>query len=560
MPGTRPRFTRLAALLVTSVLTALMAAGCSSSSSPSGAPGADAGPVKPKVDRLVWALKAPPAESSNIRTICCFDSWQYRPSHEDLVGMDPKTGEYMPELATEWKLDAASNKVTFKLREGVKFHGDKWGTMTSEDVKWTYDNIVDNADTSFTWAKSFWQRVVKKIETPSANEVVMTINPDVNFFLFMSPASHQLAIRSMKQQAAEGEPKTVEAAPPVGTGAYEWVERKGGSYIRFKRVNFQHWKGMPDFPEFEFRLINEPATRMAALLANEVHVTDLPSDLSPQAERAGMKVVANQVPAPRVWGQFRCCYVDPQTGKYPMFPETPLLKKQVREALNRAINRDELGKAFAPKGRPMFINHFDPTRQAWDPTWERQFKDKYGYDPNKARQLLAEAGYTAANPLKIQVMSAPLTYIAAGPDIAESIAQYWRAVGIQPEIVNMDPATETAQQRAYKFDNMFRMQSASATLVDAINIFSVPANPPGAGYWTPEIKKMVDELNGTLDTGKQNELLKRIGDFGFNEYWDVPLWWVPLEVIVNPTFVSDYTFPGMVHGGWSHFETVKAAR
>ena len=85
-------------------------------------------------------------------------------------------------------------------------------------------------------------------------------------------------------------------------------------------------------------------------------------------------------------------------------------------------------------------------------------------------------------------------------------------------------------------------------------------NPPGGGYWTPEFMNNLRAVNGTLDTAKQNELLKAIGDFGFNEYWDVPLWWVPLEVVVNPKIVADYTFPGMVHGGWSHFETLKAAR
>ena len=98
------------------------------------APGGESGPVTPKVNRLVWGLKAPPAESANIRTICCFDSWQYRPSHEDLVGMDPNTGQYIPGLATEWKLDTNTNKIVFKLRQGVKFHGDKWGEMSADDV------------------------------------------------------------------------------------------------------------------------------------------------------------------------------------------------------------------------------------------------------------------------------------------------------------------------------------------------------------------------------------------------------------------------------------------
>ncbi len=565
LPSGKP-FTRLIAV-AGAVTALLLTVGCGSQAAPApspsgGAPAAN-GPVTPKVNRLVWALKpAPDVESSNIRTFCCFSSFLYRPSHEDLINMDGVSGKYVPGLATEWNMSADYKTITFKLRENVPFQGGgKWGNFSSEDVIATEKNIVDNADTSFTWANTFWKRVVKDMKATAPNEVVFTIEPDVNFFLFMSPGTHQLAIRSKKQLDAEGDLKgPVEAPFQAGTGPYEFAERKSSSYLRFKRVPYTHWNGNPDFPEFEFRFVSEPSTRLAALLAGEVQVTDLPSDLSPQAEKAGMKSIANRVPAPRVWGSFRCCYLDPQTKQWPLYPNVPLLKKEVREALNRAINRDELAKAFAPKGRPMYVTHFDGTRQAWDSTWEKNFKDKYGYDTAKAKDLLAQAGYTASNPLKIQVMAANLTYIAAGPDIAESIAQYWRAVGVQPEIVTMDTAAETTAFRAYKFENVFRMQSASATLVDGIDIFSSGWNPPGSGYWTPEFMDKLRQLNGTLDTKKQDELLKWIGDFGFNEYWDVPLWYVPLEVTVNPKIVADYTFPGFVHGGWSHFETLKAAR
>lgn len=546
------------------LLAAALLAGCSSAGAPAsgGTPGPD-GTVQPKVNRVVWAIKTPATlETSNPRMVCCFDSFQFRPSHESLVAIEPTTGQFGPSLATAWKIDTSANTVTFTLREGVKFHEEKWGDFTSDDVVHTFQTLIAPSDppSTITWIETFWKRVVKEVRATAPNEVVFSINPHVNFMLFMSDASHQMAIRSKKQQAAEPEPKTAEEKGPVGTGPYQWAEHKTGSHFRFTRVPYQHWKGQPDFPEFEFRFINEPSTRMAALLANEVHITDLPSDMTAQAERSGMKAIANRVPAPRVWGQFRCCYVDPQTKQWPMYPDTPLLNIKVREALNRAINREELGKAFAPKGSPMYLNHFHPTRQGWDSVYEQRFREKYGYDPARARQLLQEAGYGPGNPLQIDVMTAPLTYIAAGPDIAESIAQYWRAVGIEPNLVSMDGPTEVAQHRAYRFSNTFRLQSASATIIDGINIFSSGANPPGGGYWTPEFMEKLNELNATLDTEKQNQLLKWIGDFGFNQYWDVPLWYVPLEVVVNPKIVADYTFPGMVHGGWSHFESIKAAR
>ena len=110
-PGRSP----LATLALAGAMLAL-SVGCSSAPAPAPSPSgaADSGPVQPKVNRLVWGIKAPPAEAANIRTICCFDSWQYRPSHEDLVGMDPNTGQYIPGLATHWKI--SPDKMTYWFR------------------------------------------------------------------------------------------------------------------------------------------------------------------------------------------------------------------------------------------------------------------------------------------------------------------------------------------------------------------------------------------------------------------------------------------------------------
>ena len=361
--------------------------------------------------------------------------------------------------------------------------------------------------------------------------------------------------------ASAGEPKTIDGGGVAGTGPYQWKERKASSYLRMERVPYKHWKVTPDFPEVEFRMVNEASTRLAGLLAGEIHITDVPSDLQPQAERAGMKRIANQAKSPRVMGTFLCCYPDPNSNQWPMYPDSALLNPKVREALNRSVNREELGKAFAPRRDPLYVSHFNEQRPAWDATWQSRFNDMYGYNPDKAKALLAEAGYNASNPLEIDMYSGQLTYIASGPDILDSMAGYFRAVGVKTNMLQNDPGTQQTQERAYKFKNLMRLQSIGSNLLDGLLIWNTRGNGgAAAGYYTPDLWAMRDELNKVMDPDKQVPHLKKIGEWGFTNYWDIPLWYVPLEVMANPKIVDNWTYPGSANGGWSHFETITAAK
>ncbi len=548
-----------------SLVGALLAVACSSPAPTTGPGGGQApadGPVKPKVDRLVIALKTPTNEGATPRHYCCFDAWQGRLMYESLVGQDVKTG--LPgtaTLATEWKIDEVANKVTFKLRPGVKFHGDN-GEMTSKDVIHTLDTLKANEPpSSNTWVLSWWRPFIEKAEANGDAEVTFSITPQAQFMYFISDVFFQLPIRSKADHDKNGEPKTADAGGVAGTGPYQFKERKVSSYLRMERTPYKHWKATPDFPEVEFRMINEPSTRLAGLLAGEIHITDVPSDLQSQAEKQGMKRIANLAKSPRVMATFLCCYPDVQTNQWPLYPDSALLNIKVREALNRAINRDELGKAFAPVREPLFLSHYNEQRPAWDPAWPARFNDMYGFSPDKARALLAEAGYTAAKPLELDVYASQLTYIANGPDINDAIANYFRNVGIKVNVVQNDPGTQQTQERAYRFKNLVRLQSIGSNLLDGLIIWNTRGNGgSAAGYYTPELWAMRDELNKVMDPDKQVPHLKKIGEWGFSNYWDIPLWYVPLEVMANPKIVENWTYPGSANGGWSHFETIKAAR
>ena len=77
----------------------------------------------------------------------------------------------------------------------------------------------------------------------------------------------------------------------VGTGPFEFVERKVGSYVLYKRVD-NHWRKTPEVKELEFRWVPEGVTRLATLMAEEVHISDVDRALQKDAVAKGMKVVA----------------------------------------------------------------------------------------------------------------------------------------------------------------------------------------------------------------------------------------------------------------------------
>src|SRR5205807_3987832 len=124
----------------------------------------------------------------------------------------------------------------------------------------------------------------------------------------------------------------------VGTGPFEFVERKVGSHVLYKRVD-NHWRQTPEFKELEFRWVPEGVTRLATLLAEEVHISDVDRTLQKDAVAKGMKIISSKLPAIQHQWQFG--------GMYFASPDkldltVPFVKKEVRQAMNMAVNRSAI--------------------------------------------------------------------------------------------------------------------------------------------------------------------------------------------------------------------------
>ncbi len=539
--------------------------GCAGQAPPTAAPGpaASSGPVTPKVDRVVMGLDPVNVESNALRIISSPDVWIFRSVYEYPIALDLKTGKIMPGLATEWAIEPNGLDYRVKLRKGVQFH-DNWGELTAKDFVHMWKDIT--APEAAHGQTQYWRAGVKDVEVVNDYEVVYRLTkPDAQFVLALSETQGGAEIRSKAQFDKNGGPPKDLTAGEAGTGWYQFESRQTGTSLKLKRIPYPHWDGItPDFPGFEFRFLKEASTRVAALLSGEIHLAALPQDLQSQAERSGMKIIKGLYPGVRIFGQWHCCYFNesknPSAGY--RYPNSSLMDLRVRKALDKAINKSELNKAFfGGKGEPMIVNAYLPSRDGWNPEWEKRYAEEYGYDPERAKALLAEAGFNAGNPLKTSMFLLPVPGIAGGPDIEEAIAQYWRAVGVNVELLTIDGGDYTSRNRAFQFSNAVRITGTGSNQWTGVTVFNSGFfGQGGGGAQDPELDRLLVELTKTYDAAQRETLWRQAGDVMFNHHLNVSLFWLPAEATVNPMIVGGWVFPGGITGTWTHIHLIKAAR
>jgi len=560
------RLTQASALL--SAL-ALFGAGCAAPApGPAAAPSASAGPAapaQPKVNRVVMAQVPPQLEYNAPRMGSQPTAWELGPMYEYLIGVDNKTGKLVPALAESWKLENG-NQFRFALRKGVQFQKN-FGEFTAKDVLFTHQDFI-RTDSEHGEAK-YWRDTVSKVDVVNDYEVVMTLSrPDGDFLNAVAQQEgDMMAIQSKAAYDKNGEP-TMAKEPTAGTAPYQFKERSQGAYIRYERVSFKHWRVTPDFPEFEFRWVKEASTRLAGLLTGEIHVTALPEDLLGQAEKQGQKTVASQQPGLRVFFGFLCCFLndftDQTKGMY-VGPEgpTPMQDVRVRKALNKAVDRTALNKAFfGGKGEVMIANHMLPSRPGWNPDYEKRWPEAYGFDQNAAKAILAEAGYGPNKPLSVGVVLRAAAGIAGSDDISEAVATQWRNIGVNVTFDQPDAAQLTPLGRQRHWTNHVGITgTGAAPLIGMVwNSTSGGRNSNFSGAQNPDLEAVVKQIYDTVELEKQDPLFRKAGDVIYDKYLSLPLFWLRAQAVVNPKFVDDYVFPGTISGTWTHVEYLKAAK
>ena len=414
-------------------------------------------------------------------------------------------------LATAWQGSDDGLTVTFKLRDGVKWHDGK--PFTSADVAFSALEV---------WKplQNLGRIVFKDLEAVDTPDALTAV------FRFVKPTPFQL-IKNALPALTSVVPKHVyegtdiSANPannvPVGTGPFKLAEHKPGEYYRLAR-NADYWrKEEPYLDEIVYQVLPDRAAAAGALEADEIQLAAFSAvplaDLDRISKVEGIEVITKGY----------------ESLTYQLVVEINHRRKEladlkVRKAIAHAIDRDFVVES-------VFLGYAKPASGPV-PQNDKQFYTAdvpiYPFDVAKANALLDEAGYKRdGDGTRFKVKLLPAPYFNETRQFGDYLRQALAAVGIDAEIVNNDAA---AHQKAVYTDHAFDLAVAppvfrgdpaisTTILVQSGIADGVPFSNQG-GYANPQLDALIAKAAETLDTAKRTELYK---DFQKLVAADLPL-------------------------------------
>jgi peptide/nickel transport system substrate-binding protein len=419
--------------------------------------------------------------------------------YEYLLYLDPQTTELRPGLAERWAMSPDGKTFTLWLRHGIPFQ-QGWGEVTAEDVKYTIDRIRDPK--SIAGPSSPLRKSIASIEAPERYKVIVTLNtPDIGFLSGYLSNGLIVPVVCKKYVVSKGD--EFANAHPIGSGPFELEKYTQGVSIEVKAVPnvASHWRVQPQFTRIRYLAVPEEFTRAAMLKTGEVDLAPINYDSIKALEHFGLRVMYvrhNWAPVIRFGGL---------TTKFPN-PSVPWAKREVRQALNYALNKEAIIKSIF-HGQASIVGADFPA-----PEWETI--PPYAYDPNRARELLKQAGYP--NGFDMTLRTYTTTPGAEQQIIAEAAASYWQAIGVR---VKIEPTTWPSLRSAWTTGRTtdvawtHRGLAFSGTLpglqasVMSASVFSSFANA--------ETDAWVQRIGDELDPDKRAQLMHGLGEYLHDE-------------------------------------------
>lgn len=315
------------------------------------------------------------------------------------------TGKLGPGLATSWeRVDELTWRFT--LRKGVKFHNGN--DFTWKDVKFSFERLKEPYPVS---EFLFFGGIVDSIKTVNGDPWTIDIKTTISIPYFAENL-HQIFI--MDKESTETRSIGEVGLHPIGTGPYKFVEWVKGAYLKLT-ANEDYWGGPPPIKNVELRPITEPSTRIAAIATGEVSILqDVPVELfDTVAANPDLEIITR--PARRA------IYLGLRNE--PGFPGSDV---RVRKAIYMAINEDEIIE------KVMFGHAFPASQIPDSPTtgYNPEIK-RLPYDPERAKALLAEAGYPDGFKIKL---TGPNDRYVRDAQICEAVAKQLAKVGIEVKL------------------------------------------------------------------------------------------------------------------------------
>lgn len=296
-------------------------------------------------------------------------------------------GGFIPAVASDYIISDDAKTYTFTLRDGITFHD---GTpVTIEDVKYSIDRYAEIQGES-----SAFSSLVDSVEVQDDKTLVVNLKESYSEFLPMMT----IAIIPQSNEDPAGN--------PIGTGPFKYVSYTPGQNLELEKYDGYWQEGVPSLDSVEFKFIADVDTAFVELQAGTIDI--LKYLTSAQAETLGDDYNIVQ-------GSMNLVHAMYLNSAY-----EPLSKTEVRQALCYAVDRDAINN-FIFGGKSHIIgSHMIPAMSKY---YEPEAEIVYSYDPEKAKELLADAGYADGFDLEITVPSSYSQHVDSAQIIADELSQ-----------------------------------------------------------------------------------------------------------------------------------------
>jgi peptide/nickel transport system substrate-binding protein len=483
---------------LTTCLVLVAFAGVAAAAPPSAPAAGRPGGVLRLVQREELAAGFSIHETATIATI-----WPASPCFSNLVMFDPaKPTETLDtivgELAERWSWQDGYRNVVFFLRRNVHWHDGK--PFTSRDVKYTYDLVREAPDATGRLRvnpRKEWYANVEAIEATEPYTVVFRLKrPQPSLMMIL--ASGQSPVYPAHVPPAELRTRC------VGTGPFKLKEWRRGELVEYVRNPDYFVKDRPYLDGLRYVILTERGTQAAALQAGRVDVSfpgDTTKPIADQLHAAVPQLVITEIPA--------------NTGSNLLvnFTRPPFNDARVRQAISHAMDRHAYVRVVnhggGVAGAGMLPAPYGSWGLAGNALEQLPGYGKPAEEKAKARKLLAEAGYTAGKPLKIEVMTRS---VASYLDFASFAVDELRQVGVEATLRQVETAQWYAATTRKEYElgangNGFGLDDPDAIFYETYGCGSIRNY---TGYCNEAVMKLLDQQSQEIDRKKRLALVHQI--------------------------------------------------
>ncbi|EIJ68497.1 ABC transporter substrate-binding protein [Pasteurella bettyae] len=338
-----------------------------------------------------------------------------------------------PGLAESWEISEDGLSYTFHLRKGVKFHSNKLFTPSREfnadDVLFSFQRQLDKqhpyhnvSNATYPYFNSMkFPELLKSVEKVDDNTVRVNLtHKDATFLAslgmdFLSIYSAEYADKMLKAN----QPETIDKEP-IGTGPFIFAGYQVDKSVRFI-ANPDYWKGKPSLDRLVFSITPDATTRYAKLQTGACDLAEFPNVADLERMKADKRI---QMPSQE---GLNVAYIAFNTEK------APFNNVKVRQALNYAVDKKTILNAVYQSAGVSAKNPLPPTIWSYNDSIE-----EYPYNPEKAKQLLAEAGFPNGFETELWVQPVVRNSNPNPRRMSELVQSDWEKVGVKAKLVTYE--------------------------------------------------------------------------------------------------------------------------